>query len=151
MRVFKLSQADTVLTLTSGGCNTLNLLIHGAGHVRRPSWLRAGRPRPPAARSACEGSAAQAARPQPWAWRLTRPCPPIRPQVVSVDCNPAQSALLELKVVAAQQLDYEDYWQVFGEGGCCWAGWAPGPGRRAGPAAVALDAVRCPQPHARTP
>ena len=38
-----------MLTLTSGGCNALNLLLHGAGNV------------------------------------------------VSVDCNPAQSALLELK------------------------------------------------------
>jgi hypothetical protein len=34
MEVFKLSSKDTVLTLTSGGCNALNLLIHGAGHVR---------------------------------------------------------------------------------------------------------------------
>lgn len=37
-------------------------------------------------------------------------------QVVSVDCNPAQSALLELKAVAAKQLSYEDYWLMFGEG-----------------------------------
>ena len=37
-------------------------------------------------------------------------------QVVSVDCNPAQSALLELKTVAIQQLDFEDAWQMFGEG-----------------------------------
>jgi betaine lipid synthase len=59
---------DTVLTLTSGGCNALNLLLHGAGHV------------------------------------------------VSVDCNPAQSSLLELKAVALQQLDYDDLWQMFGEG-----------------------------------
>ena len=59
---------DVVLTLTSGGCNALNLLLHGAGHV------------------------------------------------VSVDCNPAQSSLLELKAVALQQLDYEDVWQMFGEG-----------------------------------
>ncbi len=44
-----------------------------------------------------------------------RPC--IHPsQVVSVDCNPAQSALLELKAVAIQQLEYEDVWQLFGEG-----------------------------------
>ena len=42
------------LTLTSGGCNALNLCIQGAA------------------------------------------------QVVSVDCNPAQSALLELKAVAIQ-------------------------------------------------
>ena len=59
---------DTVLTLTSGGCNALNLLLNGAGHV------------------------------------------------VSVDCNPAQSALLELKAVAIQQLEYEDVWALFGEG-----------------------------------
>lgn len=59
---------DTVLTLTSGGCNALNLLLHGAG------------------------------------------------EVVSVDCNPAQTALLELKAVAIQQLDFENVWQLFGEG-----------------------------------
>lgn len=47
--MLKIKKDDTVLTLTSGGCNALNLLLHGAGHV------------------------------------------------VSVDCNPAQSALLELK------------------------------------------------------
>ncbi len=47
--MLKINKDDTVLTLTSGGCNGLNLLLHGAGHV------------------------------------------------VSVDCNPAQSALLELK------------------------------------------------------
>jgi hypothetical protein len=41
---------------------------------------------------------------------------PYCPQVVSVDCNPAQSALLELKTVAIQQLDFEDAWQMFGEG-----------------------------------
>lgn len=59
---------DVCLTLTSGGCNTLNLLLQDAK------------------------------------------------QVVSVDCNPAQSALLELKAVALQQLDYDDVWQMFGEG-----------------------------------
>jgi betaine lipid synthase len=49
MRVFApMGPQDTVLTLTSGGCNALNLLINGAGHVRRPSWLRT-----PAALPAC--------------------------------------------------------------------------------------------------
>lgn len=33
-----------------------------------------------------------------------------------MDCNPAQSALLELKKVAIQQLPYEDVWKMFGEG-----------------------------------
>lgn len=33
-----------------------------------------------------------------------------------MDCNPAQSALLELKQVAIRQLDYEDVWALFGEG-----------------------------------
>jgi betaine lipid synthase len=63
-QVMRICPEDTVLTLTSGGCNAMNLLLHGAGHV------------------------------------------------VSVDCNPAQSSLLELKQVAIQQLDYEDVWQV---------------------------------------
>ncbi|EFJ43864.1 hypothetical protein VOLCADRAFT_83033 [Volvox carteri f. nagariensis] len=68
MEVMEINGNDTVLTLTSGGCNALNLLVQGAG------------------------------------------------QVVSVDCNPAQSALLELKKVAIQQLEFEDVWQMFGEG-----------------------------------
>jgi hypothetical protein len=38
------------------------------------------------------------------------------PQVYSVDCNPAQSALLELKQVAIRELEYEDVWALFGEG-----------------------------------
>ena len=33
MQVLKVNSQDTVLTLTSGGCNALNLLLHGAGHV----------------------------------------------------------------------------------------------------------------------
>lgn len=68
VEVLKVNSQDTVLTLTSGGCNALNLLLHGAGHV------------------------------------------------VAVDCNPAQSALLELKATAIRQLPYEDVWKMFGEG-----------------------------------
>ncbi|MEW5303500.1 MAG: hypothetical protein WDW38_001833 [Sanguina aurantia] len=68
MKVMDINSKDTVLTLTSGGCNALNLLVNGAGHV------------------------------------------------VSVDCNPAQSALLELKAVAIRELEFEDCWQMFGEG-----------------------------------
>ena len=67
-QVMDINENDTVLTLTSGGCNALNLLLHGAG------------------------------------------------EVVSVDCNPAQTALLELKAVAIQQLGFDDTWQLFGEG-----------------------------------
>ena len=45
------------------------------------------------------------------------PYPPTHPsQVYSVDCNPAQSALLELKQVAVRQLPYDDFWMLFGEG-----------------------------------
>jgi len=54
-QVLKICAEDTVLTLTSGGCNALNLLLHGAGRV------------------------------------------------VAVDCNPAQSALLELKATAIRR------------------------------------------------
>jgi hypothetical protein len=39
-----------------------------------------------------------------------------RSQVYSVDCNPAQSALLELKEVALRRLPNEDVWALFGEG-----------------------------------
>lgn len=67
-QVMNINPDDTVLTLTSGGCNALNLLLHGAG------------------------------------------------EVVSVDCNPAQSALLELKAIAIQELNFEDTWRLFGEG-----------------------------------
>jgi betaine lipid synthase len=63
-----INPSDVVLTLTSGGCNALNLLLNGAGAV------------------------------------------------VSVDCNPAQSSLLELKKAAIANLSYEDAWQMFGEG-----------------------------------
>ena len=56
MQVLKINRRDEVLTLSSGGCNSLNLLLHGAGHV------------------------------------------------VSVDCNPAQSALLELKATAIRSV-----------------------------------------------
>lgn len=68
IKVFNINPKDVVLTLTSGGCNSLNLLVHGAGTV------------------------------------------------VAVDCNPAQSALLELKAIAIKQLDFEDVWLMFGEG-----------------------------------
>ncbi len=52
LQVLDIKSDDVCLTLTSGGDNSLNLLLHGAR------------------------------------------------QVVSVDCNPAQSALLEMKVAA---------------------------------------------------
>jgi betaine lipid synthase len=68
MEVLKIDSNDVCLTLTSGGCNSLNLLIHGAK------------------------------------------------QVVSVDCNPAQSALLEWKATAIRRLGFEDVWAFFGDG-----------------------------------
>jgi betaine lipid synthase len=66
--VLDIKPTDTCLTLTSGGCNTLNLLLQGARRV------------------------------------------------VSVDINPAQTALLELKTAAIINLNYEDFWLMFGEG-----------------------------------
>lgn len=68
IEVLHINSKDTVLTLTSGGCNALNLVIHGAK------------------------------------------------EVVGVDCNPAQSALLELKKQAIVRLNYADTWELFGEG-----------------------------------
>ena len=66
--ILDINEDDVVLTLTSGGCNTLHLAAHGAKHV------------------------------------------------ASVDLNPAQSALCELKVQAIKRLEYEDVWKMFGEG-----------------------------------
>jgi betaine lipid synthase len=67
-KVLDISSSDVCLTLTSGGCNALNLLLKGAQ------------------------------------------------EVVSVDVNPAQTALLELKCVAIKYLNYDDFWKMFGEG-----------------------------------
>lgn len=66
--ILEITGEDTVLTLTSGGCNALDLVHQGAG------------------------------------------------MVVSVDINPAQSYLLELKRVAIMRLPFSDVWSMFGEG-----------------------------------
>lgn len=66
--ILEIKPQDTVLTLTSGGCNALDLVHQGAGLV------------------------------------------------VSVDINPAQSYLLELKRVAVMRLPFSDVWSMFGEG-----------------------------------
>lgn len=65
---FQMGPEDVVLSLTSGGCNLLDMLLDG--------------PR----------------------------------QVVGVDLNPAQNHLVELKQVGIRHLEYEDFWQLFGEG-----------------------------------
>lgn len=36
--------------------------------------------------------------------------------IFAVDMNPRQNALLELKIAAIRELDYETFWQLFGEG-----------------------------------
>ena len=66
--VLEIDEKDVCLTLTSGGCNSLNLVLHDAK------------------------------------------------EVYSVDCNPAQSALLELKISAIKNLEFEQVWKMFGEG-----------------------------------
>jgi betaine lipid synthase len=64
----QLGPEDTVLTLTSGGCNSIDKCLHGVKAV------------------------------------------------YSVDCNPAQNSLLELKRTAIRRLPFEDVWMLFGEG-----------------------------------
>lgn len=64
----QLGPSDTVLTLTSGGCNSIDKCLHGVKAV------------------------------------------------YSVDCNPAQNSLLELKQTAIRHLQYDDFWMMFGEG-----------------------------------
>lgn len=84
--MLEVDKKDTILTLTSGGCNALNLLLQGAGHV---SCLC----------TACAESSTGCCCDTVWA-RLTGPW---QLQVVAVDCNPAQSALLELKATAIRR------------------------------------------------
>jgi len=38
--------------------------------------------------------------------------------VFSIDRNPCQNALLELKIAAIKNLDYETFWRMFGDGYC---------------------------------
>ena len=38
VKVMDINSSDTVLTLTSGGCNSLNLLLEGAGHFAPEDW-----------------------------------------------------------------------------------------------------------------
>jgi betaine lipid synthase len=61
-------ETDRCLTITGGGCNSLEILLQGVAHV------------------------------------------------VSVDFNPAQTALLELKMAGLKRLPYEDFWALLGEG-----------------------------------
>lgn len=58
--------SDSVLSITSGGCNSLNLLVEGPARV------------------------------------------------VSIDLNPAQLALLELKIAAIRELTHEDFLELIG-------------------------------------
>lgn len=67
-QALQLSSDDTLLVITSAGCNALDYLIAGCGTVH------------------------------------------------AVDMNPRQNALLELKLAAARQLAYEDFFAFFGDG-----------------------------------
>ena len=67
-QAMEFSANDTVMVITSAGCNALDYLLAGAGKVH------------------------------------------------AVDMNPRQNALLELKASAIRNLDYERFFQMFGEG-----------------------------------
>eukprot|EP01123_Difflugia_compressa_P009298 TRINITY_DN303_c0_g1_i5.p1 TRINITY_DN303_c0_g1~~TRINITY_DN303_c0_g1_i5.p1 ORF type:complete len:414 (-),score=63.95 TRINITY_DN303_c0_g1_i5:82-1323(-) len=63
-----INSEDTILTISSGGCNALALLLENPKHI----YL--------------------------------------------VDRNPCQNALVELKIAAIKNLDYDNFWKMFGEG-----------------------------------
>lgn len=65
-QALQVTPEDTVLSITSGGCNSLNLLVEGPK------------------------------------------------KVVSIDGNPTQTYLLELKVAAARELQYDEFLEVLG-------------------------------------
>jgi S-adenosylmethionine-diacylglycerol 3-amino-3-carboxypropyl transferase len=64
----KINEDDTILTISSAGCNALSLLLDDPRHI----YL--------------------------------------------VDRNPCQNALVEMKIAAIKNLEYEDFWKMFGEG-----------------------------------
>jgi len=64
----KINRHDTVLTISSAGCNALALLLENPKHI----YL--------------------------------------------VDRNPCQNALVEIKLAAIKNLDYNSFWKLFGEG-----------------------------------
>ncbi len=64
----ELGPDDTVLVITSAGCNTLDYALTGPKHI------------------------------------------------YAVDMNPRQNALLEMKLAGIRALDFETFWQMFGEG-----------------------------------
>lgn len=128
-QVLKINEKDTVLTLTSGGCNGLNLLLHGAGQVNLPfpSFVPSGLS--PTVLQTPHVALLPACLPENFQhillvarqgeWGTGFPAlagtdvdegPELVRgwwQVVSVDCNPAQSALLELKVAAIRYIILE--------------------------------------------
>jgi len=66
----ELGPEDTILVITSAGCNTLDYVL------QEPKAIHA------------------------------------------VDMNPRQNALLALKIAAIRRLDYETFWEMFGQGRC---------------------------------
>ncbi len=67
-KALELTEKDRVLVITSAGCNALDYVLAGAGHVH------------------------------------------------AVDMNPRQNALLELKLAGIRNLEYPDFFQMFGKG-----------------------------------
>lgn len=67
-QALKLDESQSVLVITSAGCNALDYVLAGAG------------------------------------------------QVYAVDMNPRQNALLELKLSGIRNLEYDDFFQMFGKG-----------------------------------
>lgn len=65
-KALKIDEGDTVLSITSGGCNSLNLLLEDPK------------------------------------------------KVISIDCNPGQSALLDLKIAAFKELNHEELSRFLG-------------------------------------
>lgn len=100
-RATQINSDDVCLTLTSGGCNSLHLCINGARKVGASNACSVAMSR--------EGVQGRVECLPAVSHGLLGPCAsvktvplPASPQVFSVDCNPAQSALLELKAVSWQ-------------------------------------------------
>ena len=110
-----------IMMLTSGGCNVLDYVIEGAGMCQHEQRL--------AVPACCLSNTA------------ARAAALYTGEVVAVDLNPRQNALLEMKMACIHALPYDKFWALFSaEGAAQEAPWFEFRSRMAGEHAD-LDAL----------
>lgn len=91
-----LDKNSSIMMLTSAGCNVLDYVIDGAGTL-----------------AATAGNLTFCSLLRGSDFHLLL----FAGEVVAVDLNPRQNALLEMKMACIQALSYEDFWELFSAAG----------------------------------